>query len=223
MALSANTVSVQLLDDNAGHVVAKLQFFQHTANAGSHESSVLKINADALFGRTQKLVATTALPGYVYAGDEVVKTSNTAVKGYVVTWSPATNTAVVVLANSAVVFANNDALTVTRTNSTFTVTSSGASYTPAALALRSAAWSVSGNTQTRVALEWVGNPNTEIAQFGCGSGYIGRNNLGTSIPADANAATGSVALSTYATPALSGYTLIVEFTKESGFASRAAH
>jgi hypothetical protein len=221
MALAANTAAVQILDDNAGHVIAKLQFFQHTANTTSHENSVQKINADALVGRTQTLVGTTVPPADLWAGDELYVTANNLTKAYLIGETRSANTIRVVLANSAAVIANNDEVTFTRANTTWTITNGGGTdREPAKLIFKSASWSVAGNTATRVALEWGGTPNTEIIQFGTGSGYVGRNNLGTAIPNDANAATGHVLASTYSTPALSGYTIIVEFGKGAGFAQR---
>ena len=217
MALAANTASVQNLDDNAVHVVAKFQFFQHTAAAGSHENSVLKINCDALVGRTETLTATTLVP-FAVPGDEL--TVGGTVRGYIRTVNA--NVANVVL-SSTTQFANNDVVTITRTANTFTVGAAGAVLNPSLLALRSASWAVSGNATTRVALEWVGSPNVEIIQMGQGQGYFGRNNLGTSLLNNATSPTGGVNVSTYATPALSGYTIIVEFSKEAGFGPRAVH
>jgi hypothetical protein len=180
----------------------------------------LKINVDTLVGRTMTLTGTTIPPGYLRAGDELYVTANSATKAYLIRENRAANTIQVVLANSAAQIANNDELTFTRANTTWTVGAAGAVSDAARLALRSVAWSVAGNTSTRVALEWGGNPNTEIIQLGTGSGYLGRNNLGTVIPNDANAATGQVLASTYSTPALSGYTIITEFSKGIGFAQR---
>jgi len=221
MALAANTAAVQILDDSSAHVIAKLQFFQHTANATTHENSALKINADTLIGRTQTLVGTTVTPTYLVPGDELYVTANTLTKAYVIGENRAANSIQVVLANSLAVIANNDGVTFTRANATWTITNTGGTVRDAAkLFFKSASWSVAGNTATRVALEWGGTPNVEIIQFGTGSGYIGRNNLGTAIPNDAGTPTGHVLASTYSTPALSGYTLIVEFGKGAGFAQR---
>lgn len=218
MALAANTATVQILDDNASHVVAKFQFFQHTANTGSHESSALKINVNTLACRTMD-VTLSAVPTNLWPGDKAIQTTNTAIQGTVASWKA--NVVTLVLSNTTALFQNSNTIVFNRpggNSDAYTITATGASLTSAKLALRQAAWSVAGNTATRVALEWAGTPNAEIVQFGTGSGYIGKNALATAIPCDANAATGDVLISTYSTPALSGYTIIAEFAKVTGFA-----
>lgn len=218
MSITANTATVQILDDNAAHVIAKFQFFQHTANTTSHENSVLKINCNTLMGRTADLVF-AAKPEYLWPGDTITQVSNTSITGKVAGWNG--NTVVVVLANSQAMFANSEACVFTRpggNTTSYTITATGATRTTPELTLRQASWSISGNSATRVALEWVGTPNTEIVAFSAGSGYFGKNNLSTAIPNDANSATGDVNISTYSTPALTGYTIIAEFAKTKGFA-----
>lgn len=218
MPLAANTATVQILDDNASHVVAKFQFFQHTANATSHEASVEKINCNALVCRTMTFTGTTDAPP-LWPGDQVTQVSNTAITGTVASWRG--NNATIVLGTPGALFANSEVVQFSRgtTNTyTWTLTSAGAVLDTPELALRQIEWSVAGNTATRVALEWAGNPNTEIVQVGTGGGYWGKNALATNIPNNANAATGHVNISTYSTPALSGYTIIAEFAKVKGFA-----
>ena len=217
MPLAANTATVQILDDNATHVVAKFQFFQHTANAGSHEASVVKINANALVCRTQELTFTD-VPQYLWPTDVATQGNNAAITGRVASWKG--NTVTVVLMNSAAAFQNSATVTFSRPAgnlTTHTLTATGANKTLPELALRQASWSISGNSATRVALEWAGNPNTEIIAFSSGSGYIGKNNLATTIPSDVTNPTGDVNITTYGTPALTGYSIIAEFAKVKGY------
>jgi hypothetical protein len=219
MALAANLASVQILHDDAQRVVAKFQFFQHTANTGSHENSVIKINADALMGRTQFLTQAIAGAPPFIPGEKLTANGGSGAVGYFIgSDAPLEQNIYVVLAGTTP-FANDDSIYSESTHYTLLVDGSGAAdgRAPAKLELRSLAWSIAGNTATRVALEWAGSPNVEIVQMGTGQGYLGRNNLGISIPNNASTPTGHVNITTYSTPALSGYTIIAEFVKGAGF------
>lgn len=215
MPYTANTATIQILDDSSSHVIAKLHMYQHSAG---NETDVLKINVNALTGRTQTLTIDDGTRDAVFhIGETVTDIANATCIGYVSHWKFPTLS--LVLANSASPVGNSVTLLGTR-GGTVLVKGDGASMDTARLSLRSLTWSVTGNTLTRTILQWEGNPNTEILAVGTGTGYIGRNTLGTTIPNDANAATGSILVSTLNMPALSGYTLILECAKVLGFETR---
>jgi hypothetical protein len=212
---TSNTATIQILDDSSSHVVAKLHLYQHSAG---NESDVLKINVNALVGRTQTLTIDDGSRTAVFhQGETVTDVANATCIGYVSHWKyPKLS---LVLANSASPVDNSATLLGTRGGSVL-VKGDGAAMDPALLSLRSLTWSVIGNTTSRVALQWEGSPNTEIIAVGPGSGYIGRNTLGTTIPNDATSPTGSISVSPLSMPALSSYTLILECAKVKGFETR---
>lgn len=223
MPLAANTSTVQLLNDNSKRTVVKFQFFQHAPNAASHLASTLMVNVDTLVGRTMTLTGPAVTNGLFITGEQL--TAGDGAVAYMMDYnlSGANGVMRVILANSQVQLSNSDVLTGTLSNRAFTVSDQGAVSDPALLTLRSLIWSVSGNTQTRIALEWAsagGTANTEIYSVGVGSGYIGKNVFACVIPNNCANTSGGVNITTYATPAYSGYSLIAEFEKVQGFAER---
>jgi hypothetical protein len=231
MPLSANTATVQILDDAASHLAVKFAFFQNSANATSHEASVLKVNVETLIGRTMILKSQASFgPNGLIPGEKLTANGGSGAIGYVTMYLGSDANGVistqVVLANSQVQFANSDALLSDRSGQSFTLLATGKTFgngalsTTAVLSLSDLWWSITGNTSTRIALEWSGSPNVEIVGMGAGTGYLGRNSLGMrqldTVPSDG----GNILISTYATPVYASYTIIAEFQKDSGFAQR---
>lgn len=231
MALSANTFTTEILKDTHNSVLAKVSYY----SAGtSDQASNLAINVSTLIGRTMTLTGTLARPTdpiSMIPGEVVTAQDNCA--GYVLQhWTPNTTHFIVrvVLANSASQFANSDVITGDRSNNALTVTSSGAASDQAVLALTGAWWSVTGNSQTSVAVEF-DNANSTLTDEAIrvsGTGYFGKNALPESIlPAAATRyvnssiqTTGHIDVSTYNINAKGGYTLVLEFRKERGFGGR---
>ena len=225
MAYSANTVITDILRDSASLLLVKCLYF---GTGTTDEASSLKVNVNTLVGRTMTLTGTLAAPTrpISFIPGELV-TAGDGTTGYVCQhWTPNTTHFItqIVLSNSQVQFSNNDVLTGDRSNSVFTIGAAGAAADPAHMSLLSAVWSVCGGAATSVSVEWDNANNTftdEAIRFSS-SGWFSKQNLTESIKSAhrANGATGNIKVSTYGVGAKGGYSLILEFRKEHGFAQR---
>lgn len=229
MALTANTFGTEILKDSSSTLLIRASYW---SVGNTDQVSNLALNVSTLSGRTMTITGVLADPNNPVSfipGEALLAQDNAA--GYVLqTWSPnATHfVASVLLSNSQVQFSNNDVITGARSNNAFTVGADGAVSDQVILALTGATWSIPSTTS--VGVEFV-NANTSLTDEAIrvsGSGFFGKNALPfTILPAAATRSvnssirtTGDIAISTYGIGAKGGYTLILEFRKQSGFAQQ---
>lgn len=226
MSYSANNFATEILRESSSTLLVRASYWSVGSN---DQTGNLAVNASTLSGRTMTLTGTlanTTNPVSLIPGEALLAQDNAA--GYVLqTWTPnATHfIASVLLSNSQVQFSNNDVITGARSNNAFTVGAADAVSDQAILALTGATWSVPSTASVGVEF---GNANTSLTDEAIrvsGSGFFGKNALPFSIlPAAATrtvnssiGATGDINISTYGIAAKGGYTLILEFRKQSGF------
>jgi hypothetical protein len=215
MAITSGTANVQILVDTPTRTVAKFLYF--TAN-GTPEADTLKVNAAALSYGAHTLVLRNnnvqVISGAVVTG----ATSNAS--AYVVDWQRATNTVLVTQLTGNTAFADNEVLTFTFGNTTATVNSAASSAfaTPTRnLDITSIWYSVMPGML--VELGFAGQSANSPSVLLSSSGYFGKNALPTQIDNGASSPTGNFFISTPVAGANTGYTVIVEFRKTTGFAA----
>lgn len=216
MAITSGTANVQILVDTPTRTVAKFLYF--TAN-GQVEADTLKVNAAALAFGAHTLVLQNnnvqVLSGAVVTG----ATSNAS--AYVVDWQRATNTVLLTQLTGNTAFADNEVLTFTFGSSTTATVNSAASSafaTPTRnLDITSIWYSVMPGML--VELGFAGASANSPSVLLSSSGYFGKNALPTQIDNGAASPTGNFFISTPVAAANTGYTVIVEFRKTTGFAA----
>lgn len=215
MPIPSGTANVQVLVDTPTRTVAKFLYF--TAN-GTAEADTLKVNAAALAFGAHTLVLRNnnvqVISGAVVTG----ATSNAS--AYVVDWQRATNTVLVTQLTGNTAFADDESLTFTFGTTTATVNSAASSAfaTPTRnLDITSIWYSVMPGML--VELGFTGASSNSPSVLLSGSGYFGKNALPTQIDNAAASPTGNFYMSTPVAGANTGYTVIVEFRKTTGFAA----
>lgn len=216
MPISSGTANVQVLVDTPTRTVAKFLYF---TDGGTPEADTLKVNAAALaFGAHTLIVANNN--AVVHSGSVVYGATSNA-SAYVVEWRRATNTVLVTQLTGNTAFADNEVLTFTFGS---TVTASVNSATSSAFAtptrnldITSIWYSVTPGML--VELGFTGASSNSPSVLLSGSGYFGKNALPTQIDNAAASPTGNFYMSTPVAGANTGYTVIVEFRKTTGFAA----
>lgn len=218
-SLAANSVNVQILSDSTSKTVVKLTYFQKTAG---DENSQLKVNVATLVGRT--LILTTSnvdTPGAGFLpGEKLTQNSNSAI-GHVLSYKSATAAA----NGSLTLVIDNDGFAITNSTTGNIVGAYGFSANVVAvtnptylLDIVSVRYAITPASNVAVALEFANSSAQTAAVVLSGSGYIGKNELPTSIHNKVASTDGNLYVSTAGIPVNGGYTLIVELRKSQGFA-----
>lgn len=215
MPITSGTANVQILVDTPTRTVAKFLYF--TAG-GTPEADTLKVNAAALaFGAHTLVLRNNNVQ--VISG-AVVSGATSGASAYVVDWQRATNTVLVTQLTGNTAFADNEVLTFTFANTVATVNSaaSGSFATPTRnLDITSIWYSVMPGML--VELGFTGASSNSPSVLLSSSGYFGKNALPTQIDNAAASPTGNFYIATPVAGANTGYTVIVEFRKTTGFAA----
>ena len=215
-AFTANSNATVILVDTASRAVVKDILF--LSGAGD-QSARLVVNCSLLQGRTMTLtgaLTNASSPLGLIPGEKL--TAQDATVGYVAQILAGNTTVIqVVLANSQVVFANNDVLTTERSNNTFTIGAAGAVLDVCKTSIIGAWWSINGSPNTSISVEFA---NSDCAFTASGTGWFGKANIPEAIKAGNASATGDITVSTYGALAKGGYTLVLDIRKEKGFGQR---
>lgn len=213
-ALSANTANVQILSESCDHVTVRL--FMHQAAAGDLSSNLV-INSSTLTCWTQTLTINPGTARFV-PGDIIKDSANSNATAGVCYNLDANNIVVTQITGNTGGFSNTDIITGNREGS------GPANVTHVVTALRqlnidSMAWSITGNANTKVGLEFTANSTVyETAYMLSGTGYYGRNALDAPIAPAVSDGTGNMYVSTYGIPAGGGYSITLTLRKVLGFA-----
>lgn len=225
MPLTANTATIEILDEDTSRVVVKLMTYKTLGD----ESDVLKVNAASLLGITTMLVSNTVnrsllgWPPFVQ-GEEIVGATSGA-RGWAGDWqqegansilSVTYTTAGATKFNGTEVVGANTTYANTRVSRVMTLI---AVVEPAHyLDIDGITWSITANgTAARsVEIGFQGTSNTTVLIL-AGSGYMGKNNLPAKIKNNVAGANGSILVSTHGFAAGDSYTIILELRKRSGF------
>ncbi len=225
-ALTVNTASIVILEDNHNRCVIKLTGF---TSAGDAEASVLKVNAAALVGACMDLTINAAQMAlntshYKFVPGEVVTANGgSGAVGVVATFTPgagAANSVVrVVLTNSAVAFANTDQIVGSRMGGVANVALAARPWYQ--LNLESIWHTITGKNGEAVGLEFqdaTGGANTATAIILHGENYLGKaSTIPTRIPNPHANTDPNIYLSTYNFAAKSSYSLLLEIGKQDGY------
>lgn len=215
MPISSGTANVQILVDTPTRTVAKFLYF---TDGGTPEADTLKVNAAALaFGAHTLVLRNNNVQ--VISG-AVVTGGTSGASAYVVDWQRATNTVLVTQLTGNTAFADNEVLTFTFANTVATVNSAASSAfaTPTRnLDITSIWYSVMPGML--VELGFSGASANSPSVLLSSSGYFGKNALPTQIDNAATNPTGNFYIATPVAAANTGYTVIVEFRKTTGFAA----
>lgn len=221
MAFTSNSAQTQILLDNSSQLLAK--FMYYTAD-GTDESDVLKINVETLAARTFELTVANTANAYFQPGDLVIGATSNA-RAYIADWNRATNTASIVNITGNTAFTNTENITIDRTQ--HTVPNHLFAVPARDMNIESVWYSIDGDMSVELGFNGA-HANTVAyvhpAMLLSGTGYFGKNNLPAEILNNALNKTGNFSISTYTTSsAKAGYTVIVEFRKNKGFAQKPIH
>lgn len=232
MPLSANTATVEILDEDTSRVVVKLM---HYRSAVGDESDVLKVNAASLLGITTLLISNTVnrsllgWPPFVQ-GEEIVGATSGA-RGWAGDWQQEGANSILSVTYTTAGATKFGATEVVGANTTYANTRVSRVMTLIAvvepahyLDIDGITWSVSqpsGNSTSvaaprTVEVGFAGTANTTVAVL-AGNGYMGKNNLPAKIKNTVTGANGSILVSTHGFGAGDSYTIILELRKRSGF------
>lgn len=215
--------STQILLDTDSKTVVKCLYFDAS---GTEEASVLKVNTATLKGRVWTLTVNVA-PFSAGAQLPVVVdkffTTDTGNTGYILSYTRAAGanqaTMTVVGSNGAFNATGSANVTVVQSpTSNVSIDVDAVANATGIVSIASANWAVSGNATIQV--QWQGTTNSDAIIL-AGTGYMGKNNMsGVSLPNNNGAPTGGIVFSTFNLEANSGYTVILELHKISGFSAR---
>lgn len=209
--LSANTALIQILEDNHSYTVVKCLFHTTTAN---DEVDALKINVATLIGQTRVLTLTANSSAWVPG--EMITGNTTSATAFVKDWAPATNALTVVLGTGTL--SNTEGITGDMLKRTAAI--NGTITIPQHLVdIRSILWNITA--PAKIEVEWgLANGSFSPAITLAESGYFGENSLPSQIKNDATGPNGNIYVSTHGLTAKGGYSLILELSKQAGFAQR---
>lgn len=210
MALTANSSNIQIIKDDASHVVARLRFFQATAGQQSDE---LAVNAASVAWRTTVLTLDDddRVQDHFIVGDQIVGGTSGAV-GYVTNWIP--NTSLTVTVESGTFQAE----TITNQRNAQTATVNAVTQPSRLLHITAAEYSVS--TGAMAALEYANSTSKYAACVVSGQGYLGKNHLAAPLKNDIPNSDGNIYVSTAGIGANGGYTIVIEVRKSDGYAAK---
>lgn len=210
-SLTANSATVQILEETASLLGVRLLLHQNTAG---DESSVLKVNVETLTSRTFALTLDTSQPNFILGETLVGATSNA--RAEIVDIRHTSNTVIVTDLTGNTAFSSSEVVTGTRSARSANTT---AFTVPArTLEIIGAEWSCDGNT--KIGVEFANSSAFSTALMLCGNGYMGSNQQPMKVgpPATLTAPNGNIYISTYSVPAKGGYTLLLRLRKSAGFA-----
>lgn len=214
MALSANSVFSQVLEDTPAYAVIELGYHPESA---ADETDVLKVNTASLVGRTVALKTDTKPAGGVgfTPGEQITGNTSGAI-AYVTSWQPGANTLYAVYAPGSEEFSGTENVDGQMIKTRVQLTSV---VVPTYIVdIRSIWYDVHGG---KVELEWGDGAGFKTIITLSGQGYFGKNALGTSLRNNASAPNGNIYITTHGLPAhTGGYSIVLELAKRDGYAQR---
>lgn len=218
MAITNGTANVQIIKDTSDTLIVKCLYYTTTP---TNEADVLKVNAHTLayasYGLTTQSRNIPIQPGMTVVGN------TSAASAKVVDWNYATNTVQITQLTGNTAFDDDEVLDFKIESATiFSVNSAAASAftTPTRVIQLVSVWhSISSGMSVEIG--YGGTPIVPSLLL-AGNGYFGKNALGARLPNAAATPTGHVHISTYSTGAGTySYNILMEFSKNAGFASPA--